>query len=144
MNKNPTCPRCDTHEVVKNGKVAEKQRFKCKKCSFQFTRLSPRGRPAKEKAMAVILYTLGLSMNAIAKLFNVSTPAVLAWIRKFAIASYEKPAPGDAIVVELDEMWHFLKKKKISSGFGKLIAEKLESLSIGNAVVVIKRPSKDC
>ena len=26
--------------------------------------------------------------------------------------NYEKPAPGDAIVVELDEMWHYLNLKK--------------------------------
>lgn len=25
---------------------------------------------------------------------------------------YEKPAPGDAIIVELDEMWHYLGSKK--------------------------------
>ena len=45
---------------------------------------------------------------------------------------YEKPAPGDAIIVELDEMWHYLGSKKTSYGSGKLIVEKLESLLTGN------------
>ena len=62
--------------------------------------------------MAITLYTLGLSMRAIAKLFDVSATSILRWIRDFAKANYEKPAPGDAILVELDEVWHYLKSKK--------------------------------
>lgn len=132
MNEKPPCPKCQSIEVVKNGKVQGKQRYKCKSCSLQFTRLTPRGRPAQEKAMAVTLYTLGLSIRAIAKLIGVSPTAVLKWIKTFAKTHYEKPAPGDAIIVELDEMWHYLGSKKTSYGSGKLIVEKLESLLTGN------------
>lgn len=130
MNEKIICPKCKSSHVIKSGFVKEKQRFKCKDCSYQFTRLTPRGRPAKEKAMAVILYTLGLSMNVIAKLLEVSTPSVMRWIKNFAIATYEKPEPGDAIVIEVDEMWHFIKKKKINFGYGKPIGVRLASLSI--------------
>ncbi len=132
MNEKPPCPKCQSIEVVKNGKVQGKQRYKCKSCSLQFTRLTPRGRPAQEKAMAVTLYTLGLSIRAIAGLIGVSPTAVLKWIKTFAKTHYEKPAPGDAIIVELDEMWHYLGSKKTSYGSGKLIVEKLESLLTGN------------
>ena len=132
MNEKPPCPKCQSIEVVKNGKVQGKQRYKCKSCSLQFTRLTPRGRPAQERAMAVTLYTLGLSIRAIARLIGVSPTAVLKWIKTFAKTHYEKPAPGDAIIVELDEMWHYLGSKKTSYGSGKLIVEKLESLLTGN------------
>ena len=132
MNEKPPCPKCQSIEVVKNGKVQGKQRYKCKSCSLQFTRLTPRGRPAQEKAMAVTLYTLGLSIRAIARLIGVSPTAVLKWIKTFAKTHYGKPAPGDAIIVELDEMWHYLGSKKTSYGSGKLIVEKLESLLTGN------------
>ena len=132
MNEKPPCPKCQSIEVVKNGKVQRKQRYKCKSCSLQFTRLTPRGRPAQEKAMAVTLYTLGLSIRAIARLIGVSPTAVLKWIKTFAKTHYEKPAPGDAIIVELDEMWHYLVSKKTSYGSGKPIVEKLESLLTGN------------
>ena len=132
MNEKPPCPKCQSIAVVKNGKVQGKQRYKCKSCSLQFTRLTPRGRPAQEKAMAVTLYTLGLSIRAIARLIGVSPTAVLKWIKTFAKTHYEKPAPGDAIIVELDEMWHYLGSKKTSYGSGKLIVEKLESLLTGN------------
>lgn len=127
MNKNPSCPKCSCAHVVKNGKVKGKQRFKCKDCGYQFTRLTPRGHSARDKALAVILYVFGLSMNAIGDLLGVTTPAVLYWIRDFARKNYEKPAPGNAILIELDEMWHFLNLKKTKFGSGKHIAGKLEN-----------------
>lgn len=139
MNEKPPCPKCQSREVVKNGKVQEKQRYKCKSCSLQFTRLTPRGRPAQEKAMAVTLYTLGLSIRAIARLIGVSPTAVLKWIKTFAKTHYEKPAPGDAILVELDEMWHYIKSKKTSYGYGKPIVERLENSSTGSVEEGIKQ-----
>ena len=139
MNEKPPCPKCQSIEVVKNGKVQGKQRYKCKSCSLQFTRLTPRGRPAQEKAMAVTLYTLGLSIRAIARLIGVSPTAVLKWIKTFAKTHYEKPAPGDAILVELDEMWHYIKSKKTSYGYGKLIVERLENSSTGSVAEGIKQ-----
>jgi transposase-like protein len=58
------------------------------------------------------LYVSGLSMNRTAKLLGVSTPSVQAWIEQFAQAYGQKPEPeGRALVIELDEMWHYLKKK---------------------------------
>ena len=89
MNEKPPCPKCQSIEVVKNGKVQGKQKDKCNFCSLQFTRLTPRGRPAQEKAMAVTLYTLGLSIRAIAGLIGVSPTAVLKWIKTFAKTHYE-------------------------------------------------------
>lgn len=51
-------------------------------------------------------------MNAIGKLFNVSAQSILNWVRSFAITTYENPVPKEAIIVELDEMWHVLNSKK--------------------------------
>ncbi len=107
---NPSCPQCGSPQTVKNGFLYNRRRYKCKQCGHQFTRTTPRGRPIREKFLAVVLYMHGLSLNAIAKLFNVSAPAVLKWVRKFAQNTYEKPKPGSAMVMEIDEMWHYLQK----------------------------------
>ena len=32
-------------------------------------------------------------------------------IRAFALENYEKPEPGEAIIVEIDELWHFIESK---------------------------------
>ncbi|HEY8502606.1 MAG TPA: hypothetical protein VIL21_07950, partial [Solirubrobacterales bacterium] len=51
------------------------------------------------------------SMNRTAKLLGVSTPTIQAWLEQFAAAYAQKPEPeGRAVVIELDEMWHYLKK----------------------------------
>ena len=143
MNKNPACPRCQSDAVVKNGNILGKQRFKCKACNRQFTRLTPRGRPASEKASAVTLYAQGLSMCAIARLFHVSPSAVLKWIRNFAREHYEKPVPTSSIEVELDEMWHYLKSKKTNSGSGKPYPDKQAGSLTGNAETGMLSRSKD-
>jgi IS1 family transposase len=52
-------------------------------------------------------------MNAIAKILRASPSTILQWIRDFANQHAQPPEPQtDAVVLELDEMWHYLKKKK--------------------------------
>ena len=114
------CPRCHSEQVVPNGSAAGKPKKRCKPCGYQFTRTTPRGKPLQTKMLAVLLYLSGLSMNRIATLCDVSAQAVLNWIRAFAHAHYEKPQPDGAVVIlELDEMWHYVKKNGTSSGSGK-------------------------
>jgi IS1 family transposase len=67
---------------------------------------------AAHRAMALYLYIVGLSMNAIARMIGVAPSSVLYWIRNFALRVYEKPTPQGAVVIELDERWHFLGSKK--------------------------------
>ena len=56
-------------------------------------------------------------MNRAAKLPGVSTPSVMAWVEQFANTYAQKPEPeGRAAVVELDEMWHYLKKGRQALG----------------------------
>jgi transposase len=100
----------------------------------------PRGEPAWKKETAVLLYTLGLSMNAIGKLLGVSTPSILNWIRAHATsqAPRPQPEPGEAVVVmELDELWHFIKKKRTSSGSGWLLIALANDSWTGNAAIVM-------
>ena len=88
------------------------QRYLCQGCGLNFTNTPPRGKPLALKAAAVLLYVSGLSMNRTAKLLGVSTPTIQAWLEQFAAAYAQKPEPeGRAVVIELDEMWHDLKKK---------------------------------
>jgi len=115
------CKRCGAEEHVRNGLMRGQQRYRCKACGLNFTDTPPRGMPLAMKVAAVLLYVSGLSMNRTAKLLGVSTPTVMAWIERFAEVYAQKPEPeGRAVVVELDEMWHFLKKSETSSGSGRL------------------------
>jgi transposase len=61
----------------------------------------------------------------------------MAWIEQFANKHAPKPEPlGRALVVELDEMWHYLKKRPTSSGSGKLGIVLQADWLTGNAAVV--------
>ena len=55
--------------------------------------------------------------------------SVFVWIKKFAENNYSKPdTVSDSVVIELDEMWHFVDSKKDQVGFGKLTAEQQNNL----------------
>ena len=137
-----TCPKCQHTHFVKNGHINNKQRYKCKACNSQWTtEKTYRGRPLAEKALATFLYCHALSMNAIAKMINASPSTILEWIRNFADQYAQLPEPeADAVVLQLDEMWHSLKKKSRNSGSGKLSVVILENSSIGNVGMAIKQP----
>src|SRR3954468_21791337 len=112
------CKGCGDEEHVKNGFMRGKQRYRCKACGLNFTDTPPRGMP---------------------------TPSVQAWIERFAEAYAQKPEPeGRAVVVELDEMWHFLKKSRTSSGSGRLGIVLRDGSSTGSWAVVMPPPSNEC
>ena len=131
------CKRCGSEKQVKNGMMRGKQRFLCKSCGLNFTDTPARGKPLAMKAAAVLLYVSGLSMNRTAKLLGVSTPTVQAWLEQFAAAYAQKPEPeGRAVVIELDEMGHDLKKGPSPSGSGRLGIVRQGSWWTGNAAIV--------
>ncbi len=133
------CKRCGSAEHVKNGLMRGKQRYLCKRCGLAFTDTPARGKPLAMKAAAVLLYISGLSMNRTAKLLGVSTPTIQTWLEQFAAAYAQKPEPeGRALVIELDEMWHYLKKSPSPSGSGKLGIVLQGSGWTGSAAVVTR------
>jgi transposase len=135
------CKGCGSEEHVKNGLMRGKQRYRCRACGLNFTDTPPRGMPLAVKAAAVLLDVSGLSMNRTAKLLGVSTPTVQAWLERFAKDQAKKPEPeGRALVIELDEMWHYLKKNPRSSGSGKLGIVLQGGSWTGNAAVAIELP----
>ena len=139
------CKGCGGEEHVKNGFMRGKQRYRCKACGLNFTDTPPRGMPLRIKVEAVLLYLSGPSMNRTAKLLGVSTPSVQAWIERFAEVYAQKPEPeGRAVVVELDEMWHFLKKRPTSSGCGRLGIVLRDGSSTGNWAVVTRPLASGC
>jgi hypothetical protein len=79
-------------------------------------------------------------MNAIGRMLGVEPSTVLYWVRNFALKVYEKPTPEGDVVVELDEMWHFLESKKLKYGSGRRIAALPVNWSIGNAEIEAPKP----
>lgn len=129
------CKGCQGKKVTKNGFVRGEQRYLCKTCGLNFIEGDERGKvPFSLKEQALKLYISGLSMNRIAHLLNVSTPAVLRWIKAFAKKFGQRPKPeGSIIILELDEMWHYIHSKKTKSGSGRLMTVTTTDLLTGSA-----------
>ena len=106
------CYQCQSERCVKHGFMQGQQRYQCKECGYNFINKPRRGRSPAIVMLAVWLYLSGLSQRRIARLLGVSPVAVLKWIKAFSLKNAPKPVPTGKglVVVELDEMWHFLKK----------------------------------
>lgn len=107
------CPYCRSDSLAKNGSVRGVAKWKCKACGRQTSLKPVRDDNEKEKTYAVLLYLCGLSMNTIGFLNSVATSTILTWIRKFAQQRGTKPSPdpGGVVVMEMDELWHFVGNK---------------------------------
>ena len=139
------CKKCESNEYVKAGFVKGEQRYKCKKCVYQFVPTRHKGRSKQEKLLAVWMYAHGYSFRTIAKFFKVNVHSAFVWVKSFAKRNYSKPTPiDDSVVIELDEIWPFWHSKKDKFGFGKLIAEPQNSSSIGNAEHEILKCLEKC
>ena len=97
----------------------------------------PRGKPEKDKMLSLILYLSGLSMNATAKILNVTAQNVMRWIRKMHDKFItEKPDILGAKEVEMDELHHYYKR----NGSGKLLFIEAKTSSGGILDIVIQKP----
>ncbi len=77
------CLKCGSEEYVKNGHVFGWQRYKCKSCGYQFTKMGERRKPLNIWLTCHGLYVFGLSMRQIARLIGVSAQTVSRWIKKW-------------------------------------------------------------
>ena len=138
------CKRCQGANYVKRGMVRGLQRYQCKACGCNFTNTPPRGKPPEMKALALMLYAVGnMSFCSIARILGVSDVAVLNWVRDKARQLPEPSLEVETIIITLDEMWHFLKKKLANSGFGARTTLSLAEPSPGCLVIVMTKPVRN-
>jgi len=141
---NFSCKRCGASEYTRNGFVRGKQRYYCKKCGYNFTNTQARGRPKAVKALAILLYRIGkASYRFLGKLLNASPAAVYKWVSQAALNLPEPEGRGDVREMELDEMWHFLRSKKTSAGYGRPLTVVEGAVSPGLWAAVILRRFSD-
>lgn len=112
MLSKPYCPRCRCLRVVKSGHHHGKQRWLCRGCGYQFTTLSPPTEADDQRSKAAVtLYGHGLSLRCVGKLLATTAHSVIRWVTEYVETRCSKPAPEGAVVIEVDEMWHYLGSK---------------------------------
>jgi transposase-like protein len=89
-----TCPRCESSNLVKNGKNRYgNQQFRCKDCSKSGV-LNPKNRHTEaEKERILAAYRERPSMRGIARVFGISRNTLATWLKKSQEAT---TAQGDA------------------------------------------------
>src|SRR5512143_2231953 len=111
------CPYCGCDSLIKNGSTRGVPKWKCKRCGRQTSLKGDKVEKDRQKdrtrSEAVLLYRSGLSLNAIAFLKSVVPSTIQRWVRQYAQARAAKPQPSPAgvIVMEIDEVWHFVGTK---------------------------------
>ena len=135
----PNCPKCNSERTFKFGIVRNKQRYKCKDCSFNYTSLLPSGKPQELKRKALQLYLEGLGFRAIGRIIGVSQVSIMNWIKNFGENLPVAPKPKNVEIMELDEMWHYVRKKNGKDGYGSLFVEVPRKSSTLQWVVVERR-----
>ena len=119
------------------------QRYKCRNCGCQFTPSKRRGVAPELKSLAMVLYSFcGVSMGKIARLFGVSTVAVLKWGRAESLKPQALDPVSESGIVMIDEMWHFVNGKKTKSGCGGPWTGRRVALSDGSSVLVLMQAPK--
>ena len=141
------CPKCISTDYVKSGFTKRRQRYKCKGCGCNFTQSHSRSYSFKVKFQAAKLYLEGMGFRSIGRILSVSNVTILNWIRQFGSitkAYVQTKLPGDIHdieVIEIDEMWHFTKKKNESSGSGLQLKDQHRKSLDFQWEVVVKKPS---
>ena len=77
------CKNCGSVEIKKNGFVFGVQRYQCKKCGLQFTKMTAHGKDAKDRATALSLCQMGVSQNQVAKILSLTPTTIARWTKDF-------------------------------------------------------------
>ena len=114
-----TCPYCQaTTKQHKNGRTqAGSQRYKCQHCGRRYSpEPKAHGYDDKLRQQAVKLYSDGMNFRRIARHLGVNHQTVINWVNAYSAQLPTAPLqPTDVGIVELDELFTFVGKKKTSA-----------------------------
>ena len=89
--RKPNCPKCESAQTIKSGIINNRQRFKCKKCSYFFT-VYKLGKSIDDYYVikALQLHLEGVSYREIERLLGVSHVSVMNWVKKYNVKAPER------------------------------------------------------
>lgn len=122
----PSCPQCDSNNISRNGIVKEKQRFKCKDCSYNFT-VEKLGKSIESffVTKALQLYLEGLSFREIERLLGISHVSVMNWVRKYhiLIPGRKNNYRPTTLILTYAELLEFYADRENLRGIGVTVTE---------------------
>lgn len=137
------CRHCGSERIVKTGHRDGQQKWRCKDCGkFQGAEDRREKYSEKERKMAISLYLEGCGFRRIARILSdmfekhFCYQTVILWIKKEAkeIEAAGIKAKKEIQILEMDELYTYIKKNQIKSEYGLL--------SIGTRSVLLRLRSE--
>lgn len=136
------CLKCGKTELVKNGLVFGTQRYKCKNCGYQFTKLTPAGKPIFIKLISHALFSSGMSMRQIAAIVGVTGQSVARWMKKWHPAYMNEVGEKSEIFeIKAGSLNKELNLK--ADDVLRIVSTKLPSGAIFHTVIQLPRDNKN-
>ncbi len=92
------CEKCNSNEIVKNGKVRGKQRYLCKKCGYNFTEGD--GRQSSSPELKVLCQLMSIlakgQYQKIGEYMEVDRSLVYKWVNSLGV-TVGKPGMDDEV-----------------------------------------------
>ena len=122
------CTHCGSSHYKKNGKSKGSQRYVCKGCGRCFSdRVRKFSFADKARAIDMVLNNVGIRKTA--RFMGASPALILRWIKEFSAQLRQQMAQaGESMIdtrpdmIELDEVYTFIKKNAAAPSYGVLIA----------------------
>ena len=127
-----SCKKCDSEALCQSGFAFGKQRYLCKLCGMNFTEGDAREKhPEHIRRAAIDLYTEGCGFRRISRLLkkifrvDVCYQLVIHLIKSAAqkIGRNSSVSKDKIPLLEMDELYTYIKKKQIKSEYGLLLIE---------------------
>lgn len=134
MEISKKCPKCGSFSIIKSGIISDKQRYKCKECTYFFT-VDKIGKEIDNYFVvkALQLYLEGVSFRESERILGISHVTISNWVKKYNV---QRPInmtyhPTYKILSEA-ELQDYFKNRENVKGKGMIITE------VGDKFMLIK------
>jgi len=130
------CPKCQSKQIIKSGKVKERQRYLCKNCSYHFT-VNKLGKRLDDYYVikALQLYLQGLGYREIERILGISHVTVMKWVQQFFKKVPNRSQQKTCVEYEIlpvEEVCKFMQDKNNLDKHAYLLSH------LGNKMLMIK------
>ncbi len=129
-----TCPNCGSAKYIKSGIVNNRQRFKCKSCSYFFS-VNKIGKKIDDYYVnkALQLYLEGLTYREIERILGISHVSIMNWVKKYNIKRpYNANYHPTYKILSASELSNYFQNVNNLSGAGVVVTE------LGDKFMLIK------
>ena len=128
------CPNCNSNSIIKSGIINDRQRYKCKNCSYYFT-VNKLGKKIDDYYVnkALQLYLEGLTYREIERILGISHVSVMNWVKKYNIKRpYNSNYHPTYKILNAEELSKYFQNIQNLSGAGVVVTE------LGDKLMLIK------